>query len=83
MAPPVKPEAQRKRPYAVSLTQAQQAKFQTLGGSRWLQMILDSATITKLPRESGATPALIVDPRLLKLVRDMTAPGADRPRSKR
>lgn len=41
MAPPRKPENDRKRPNAVSLCAAETALFQALGGSKWLALQLD------------------------------------------
>lgn len=41
MAPPRKPDNERKTAYAVSLTMKQRETFQAMGGSPWLQNILD------------------------------------------
>lgn len=55
MPRPLLSEAQRKKPRAVSLTDAQNAKLMALGGSPWLQAMLDAhPTPTRRPAAKKA-----------------------------
>jgi hypothetical protein len=64
------PISERKTPYGVSLTRPQREKLQALGGSPWLQGVIDA---TPDPRDAD----------LVRLCQSMTTTTAHRARSKR
>lgn len=92
MAPPRKPAAEVKRPTAVSLNKAQRATLKKMGGSAWLQNILDHeahlmarATSPRLPGRATARRELAglrFDPVNFGVVTIDAKKRADKPTAK-
>jgi hypothetical protein len=79
MAAPKKPASAKKTPYAVSLSMAERAFLQAMGGSKWLQdrLLHAARVVASVDRRSAlgrAAMALIEPPAADAAKKSRTAP---------